>query len=115
MSVFVKAERLSAEANNFECAERNQCKFILKSCTPSCPLTKEQCEKFCNTVLPIKHEQFLDQMKNLQIFEDDTWVITYPKCGTTWTQEAVWQICNGVDLKSEKSKQYLMKRFPFLE
>ena len=31
--------------------------------------------------------------------ESDIWVITYPKCGTTWTQEMVWQIANDVDIK----------------
>ena len=35
------------------------------------------------------------------------------KCGTTWTQEMVWQISNNVDL--EGGKKPLDVRFPFLE
>lgn len=115
MSVPVNVEKLHEKANNFEQPDRNQCRYLLESCSDSCPLTKEQCKKFCNTVLPLKHAQYLDQIKNLEIFDDDTWVITYPKCGTTWTQEAVWQICTGVDLDSDTSKESLGKRFPFME
>ena len=43
----------------------------------------------------------------------DIWVVTYPKCGTTWTQEMVWQIANNVDL--EGGKKMLDERFPYLE
>lgn len=115
MSVKVTIEKLPERANIFERSERSQCKYTLNSCSISCPLTKEQCEKFSSTVLPPKHEQFLDEIRNLPVYDDDTWVISYPKCGTTWTQEAVWQICNGVDLRSERSMESLGTRFPFLE
>ena len=43
----------------------------------------------------------------------DVWVVTYPKCGTTWTQEMVWQVVNKVDM--EGGKVDLGERFPFLE
>lgn len=115
MSAAVTVEKLPEKANIFERSERSQCKFTLKSCSITCPLTKDQCLKFCSTVLPPKHEQFLEQIRNLPVYDDDTWVISYPKCGTTWTQEAVWQICDGVDLTSERSKESLRTRFPFFE
>lgn len=45
---------------------------------------------------------------------DDIWVITYPKAGTTWTQEIVWLICNNAD--TEKARRInLEDRFPCLE
>ena len=44
---------------------------------------------------------------------DDVWVVSYPKCGTTWTQEMVWQVANNLDL--EGGKVMLDERFPFLE
>lgn len=110
-----KVELLNENANNFENVERKECKIVLNSCSTFCPLTIEQCNKFCNTVLPPKHEQFLEKIRNLTVYKDDTWVISYPKCGTTWTQEAVWQINNGVDTNSVKATESLRTRFPFLE
>ena len=47
--------------------------------------------------------------------KDDIWIVTYPKCGTTLTQELTWQIVNGVQLDSEESKKQLFVRSPFLE
>ena len=49
---------------------------------------------------------------------DDIWIVTYPKCGTTMTQELVWQIINlskGGQLDSEKAKEFLFLRVPFVE
>ncbi|XP_063701781.1 sulfotransferase 1E1-like [Culicoides brevitarsis] len=115
MSIQFTIERLPDKANNFAEPPVNQSRFILTSCSQKCPLTREQCEKFSNTVLPARHEKYLEEIKNLEIYEDDTWVISYPKCGTTWTQETVWQISNDVDLDSEQAKKSLRTRFPFIE
>ena len=51
--------------------------------------------------------------KNMKARKSDIWVVTYPKCGTTWTQEMVWQIANNVDI--EGGKKMLDERFPYLE
>lgn len=50
---------------------------------------------------------------NMKIREDDVWVVTYPKCGTTWTQEMTWNIMNGV--KVDKISEQLFERSPFID
>ncbi|CAH1793190.1 unnamed protein product [Owenia fusiformis] len=51
---------------------------------------------------------------SLQMSANDCIVATYPKSGTTWMQEIVWLIYNGVDI--EKAKQSpLDERCPFME
>lgn len=110
----IKIELLNKNANNFM-VERKMCKISLHSSSIRCPLNSKQCQKFGNTILPLKHKEFVETIRNLSVYEDDTWVISYPKCGTTWTQEAVWQICNGVETNSAKAKESLVTRFPFVE
>ena len=57
--------------------------------------------------------QQAEKLYNMEVREDDVWILTYPKVGTTWTQEMVWQIVNNVDL--EGGKMPLFGRTPFLE
>ena len=60
-------------------------------------------------------KRFLDHadlIYNMKVREDDVWVVTYPKCGTTWTQEIVWNIVNGVQV--ERIKEPLTERSPFI-
>ncbi len=47
------------------------------------------------------------------VYPDDLWIVTPPKCGTTWTQEIVWYIRTNVDEDSAKINQFY--RIPFLE
>ncbi|KAJ8679412.1 hypothetical protein QAD02_015199 [Eretmocerus hayati] len=44
----------------------------------------------------------------------DIWVVSYPRTGTTWTQEMVWLIANDMDFDTAKTRP-LTERFPFLE
>ena len=64
---------------------------------------------------PCKLEWNAEKIWNFKPRKDDIWIVTYPKCGTTLTQEIVWQIANGVDLESEESKKPILMRSPFLE
>jgi hypothetical protein len=40
-------------------------------------------------------QEALDKLKELELYTDDVWVVTYPKCGTTWTQQIVRLIRNN--------------------
>jgi len=74
---------------------------------------KDDPTKFC--IMPRKYvDKDLERIKNMEIFEDDIWIVTFPKCGTTWTQEMIWMINNNLDYEMS-SKVSLDERFPFLE
>lgn len=60
------------------------------------------------------YKQHAERFRDFKIRENDVWVCSYPKCGTTWTQEMVWLI--GNDLDFEKAKEIpLIERVPFFE
>lgn len=70
-------------------------------------------EKSC--VLIKKYQEICaDRIKNFQVFSDDVWVLSFPKCGTTWTIEMVWLIQNNMDFEKARSIA-ADDRFPFLE
>ena len=43
-----------------------------------------------------------EKIFNFQLKEDDNWVCSFPKSGTTWTQELVWMLVNDVDQEAAK-------------
>lgn len=59
-------------------------------------------------------DQFAERVKNMEVYDDDVWVVSFPKCGTTWTQEMVWLVNNKLDYKKAMNIN-LNERFPFLE
>ncbi|XP_053689472.1 luciferin sulfotransferase-like [Sabethes cyaneus] len=65
-------------------------------------------------VLPEKYQHFADKVRNFEVFEDDVWTVTFPKCGTTWTQEMVWLIDHDLDYDTAKQIN-LNRRSVFLE
>lgn len=44
--------------------------------------------EFC--ILPeVLTKGYLQDIKTMKVYEDDIWIITFPKAGTTWTQACV--------------------------
>ncbi|KAL1115994.1 hypothetical protein AAG570_005489 [Ranatra chinensis] len=64
--------------------------------------------------LPAEFKNFIQPIRDFKVRPDDVWVISYPKCGTIWTQEMVWLLGNNLDYDTAK-KQLIYQRFPFLE
>ncbi|KAF2888820.1 hypothetical protein ILUMI_17353 [Ignelater luminosus] len=54
------------------------------------------------TCIPEQYLQFADEIQNFEVKNDDIWVASYPKTGTTWTQEMVWMIANNLDFEGGK-------------
>lgn len=56
----------------------------------------------------------LSLVKTLELRKDDTFVIGYPKSGTTWVEELVWLIKHNADIKTANNK-YHFERVLFLD
>ncbi len=65
--------------------------------------------------MPKRFEPFAERIWNFEAKPDDIWIVTFPKSGTTLTQELMWQIAHGCNVDSEESKQNIFLRVPFIE
>merc|ERR1712215_4162 len=55
----------------------------------------------------------MERVLDIQVRPSDVWVVTPPKCGTTWLQEMSWLIMNNADL--DKISEPLFERTPFID
>ncbi|XP_032680628.1 sulfotransferase 1C4-like isoform X2 [Odontomachus brunneus] len=55
-----------------------------------------------------------EEVYNFEPHPDDTCIVTYPRSGTTLTQELVWLVANDMNFEEARSK-HLLDRFPFLD
>lgn len=46
----------------------------------------------------------MDRTLDFTCRDDDVWVVTMPKCGTTWMQEAAWLVYNDFNFEMAKAK-----------
>ncbi|KAK5638155.1 hypothetical protein RI129_012450 [Pyrocoelia pectoralis] len=63
--------------------------------------------------LPKYYEEREAEVENFEIRNDDVIVASFPKSGTTWTQEMVWLLKN--DLDYEGAKINIIDRFPYFD
>ncbi|CAH0718740.1 unnamed protein product, partial [Brenthis ino] len=63
---------------------------------------------------PTKFKEFAPSLYNMEVREDDIFVVTFPRSGTTWTQELVWLLQNNLDFEKAINTS-LPTRFPFVE
>uniref|UniRef100_A0A1L8E4W8 Putative estrogen sulfotransferase-like protein n=1 Tax=Nyssomyia neivai TaxID=330878 RepID=A0A1L8E4W8_9DIPT len=64
--------------------------------------------------LPARHKSSMELIEKFSVRPNDTWVISYPKTGSTWTQEMVWQIANNLNFSKARNIS-IHDRFPFFE
>ena len=79
----------------------------------------EKGQSFIRTIpgyvtMPMAFEKYKHRLKNWQLRHDDVYVLTFPKNGTTWTQELVWLLQNECNFEVAKTTT-LTNRFPFLD
>jgi len=67
-----------------------------------------------HVTVPVAFEKFQQRFKNWQVRQDDVYVLTFPKNGTTWTQELVWLLQSDCNFEGAKATP-LDTRFPFLD
>lgn len=53
--------------------------------------------KYTSCFLPRKYIDFAERYYNFEVREDDVWVVTFPKSGTTWVQNVVNQLQNSTE------------------
>ncbi|XP_071955836.1 sulfotransferase 1C4-like isoform X1 [Antedon mediterranea] len=59
-------------------------------------------------------DEILTAMETFEVRNDDIWVITYPKAGTTWMQEIVSVLFHGCDFQ-KADEVSILRRFTFLD
>ncbi|KAL4714545.1 hypothetical protein ACJJTC_006591 [Scirpophaga incertulas] len=67
-----------------------------------------------NYIYPVSYVEDAERIYNFPLRSDDVWVVSYPKSGTTLTQELVWMVANNCDYETSAAK-YLFRRFPYIE
>lgn len=65
-------------------------------------------------LFPSTFAKHAEHFYNFQARHDDIWIATFPRSGTTWTQELVWMIANDLDY-DRAQRELLTKRSPFFE
>lgn len=63
---------------------------------------------------PHKYKEEAEGYYNFEARPDDVWIATVPRSGTTWTQELIWLLANGLDFE-QAQRRPLTERFPFFE
>ncbi|CAH0401653.1 unnamed protein product [Chilo suppressalis] len=65
------------------------------------------------TLLPADYIKIGQDILEMEVLEDDVWMCSYPRTGSTWCQEMVWLIGHDLDYEGAKSLQQI--RCPLVE
>ncbi|XP_034659949.1 luciferin sulfotransferase [Drosophila subobscura] len=64
-------------------------------------------------IIPRKYVELGESIRSLPVYEDDVWMVSYPRTGSTWAQEMVWLL--GHELDYVAAEQDIRMRSPLLE
>ncbi|KAJ2941483.1 hypothetical protein O0L34_g14530 [Tuta absoluta] len=64
-------------------------------------------------ILPADYMTIGQDILDMEVLEDDVWMCSYPRTGSTWCQEMVWLIGHDLDYEGAKSLQQI--RCPLVE
>nr|QNH68008.1 sulfotransferase-like protein 1 [Brachionus koreanus] len=78
------------------------------------PFTKHKIFTCNNFYLPEFLAKSLEKFKQFQVRQDDVWIVSFPKSGTTWVQELVYLIENECDFK-KATQDSIENRSPFFD
>nr|ACO14695.1 Sulfotransferase family cytosolic 1B member 1 [Caligus clemensi] len=67
-----------------------------------------------NQILPERFLRVSDKIYNFETREDDVWIVSQIKSGSTWMGELTWCLLNNLDLEGAR-KDNLDVRMPYLE
>lgn len=56
--------------------------------------------------LPRKYEEWAQRLQNFDIRENDIWITGFPKTGTTWLRNIIWQLKNNLDFNAPLRKTF---------
>lgn len=57
--------------------------------------------KFESCVLPPKFKEWANDIREFSVRKDDVWILCYPKSGSNWLENIVWQLKNQMDFSKE--------------
>ncbi|KAI5694330.1 hypothetical protein M8J75_015161 [Diaphorina citri] len=71
-----------------------------------------RCKGVC---MPEYYVNFAEDIINMDVRDDDVWVCSFPKTGTTWTQEMVWYFEENsvVHIQNLKGRRFIKAHLPF--
>lgn len=76
------------------------------------PLKKDWSNRNC--IMTACYKDYIEQALNFPVLDDDVYIITMPKCGTTWMQATAWLVLNDFDFETA-NKTPILKRSPHVE
>lgn len=79
---------------------------------PTTPLGPDW--KFTPCFLPEKYKNYSEQIENFTVRPDDIVSLTFPKSGSSWSQEMIWLLNNNLDYKAA-NEIAISKRFVHIE